>query len=923
MDSLKLTDINNKIDDIIKNRHENLREITELINNTKSRISKVSELKNNLNMLLKKDIKAGEINNKVSVAIKMLDNHICKLNERLGHLNNLYLEFNRDTLNIGVSGEARSGKSLTLQKVSGLTNKQIPTGSGLPVTAVRSVIYNGNQDYAMVTFRSEQEFISDYLKAHLDNINKYLEQPIQIESLGSFEICSFPESLKNADNSANYSLQKLIQAQNGINTYKKYLTGETKSITLDKLKKFVSYPTDTEEENEKNGVSVADRSYLAVNSIEIYCKFPALKNSKIALVDLPGLGEVGKSVAEMHLNGLESKVDQIFLIMKATTTSGFVGRAISDNLENLSTIQPGVKYRSDLISPAINIEKGIEENSITLKHSFNRDINKSRPDYDKYALFEYDASDEQSVSLVFDQLLEKIAIKLPDMDKQKLEYVKRNFDIDADIESVLNEIIIMLNNIQKSIPKPEDLMYKKINEISGTIIHKFNNLEYEFLQSKNNESDLYHRFHSDVEKIHETISNNIEQGLFLGNFDNWDTHSKGQSDYLNFYRDDAKRIKREIMDAYNNLDEFYSNSLDEFKIKIINAFINNAGNIRALFDFKLSDKPEFMLDKIIQKFDGSIAGFDSIRAAFEFLRKTSFSFRSHVILQIEKHLDELSNPLDTSSAGTKVSSKSKYLGDKAVESNNKIDKIKKYLISESKKANDDIKTSLLGHNDSFNEVLSNTMTFFVDDLFRKNESYFSNVVIRSLINNYRIYFFEKNELETDPYYSAIEKIKEEIDNYFNYKIREDNIINSNVENVDYEYGEHSRNFSSLQNSSSHKTMDNAERNVNKSYSGSKVLADNEKEKTVNLSSVQKKIFEKINIGDSIDGVAVHYLKGGVLVDVGQGLCGLLNVQNMSPDSTSFDSPKDYVNIGDKMMLKVIYKDDNSNRFSLSLVDSKN
>lgn len=41
-----------------------------------------------------------------------------------------------------MSGAARMGKSTLLQSVSGLDDNQIPTGHGIPVTAVRSRIFH-------------------------------------------------------------------------------------------------------------------------------------------------------------------------------------------------------------------------------------------------------------------------------------------------------------------------------------------------------------------------------------------------------------------------------------------------------------------------------------------------------------------------------------------------------------------------------------------------------------------------------------------------------------------------------------------------------------------------------------------------------------------------------------------------------------
>ena len=68
----------------------------------------------------------------------------------------------RDTVNIGVSGQARVGKSTLLQSVSGLGDDQIPTGQALPVTAVRSRIFHA-PDLRRATLRlhSFDTFVTD------------------------------------------------------------------------------------------------------------------------------------------------------------------------------------------------------------------------------------------------------------------------------------------------------------------------------------------------------------------------------------------------------------------------------------------------------------------------------------------------------------------------------------------------------------------------------------------------------------------------------------------------------------------------------------------------------------------------------------------------------------------------------------------
>ena len=97
-----------------------------------------------------------------------------------------------------MSGEARVGKSKTLQKFSGLTDTQIPTGKGLPVTAVRSEIFNSADEHAEVTFRDQKKFVAEYIHPLLEIVNKHLDVPLSIDTLAGLRSAKFPETLGQA-----------------------------------------------------------------------------------------------------------------------------------------------------------------------------------------------------------------------------------------------------------------------------------------------------------------------------------------------------------------------------------------------------------------------------------------------------------------------------------------------------------------------------------------------------------------------------------------------------------------------------------------------------------------------------------------------------------------------------------------------------
>ena len=81
--------------------------------------------------------------------------------KQLAQLNERFL---RQTINIGVVGRARQGKSRLLQSISGLGNSVIPDGNGSHCTgAVSRLIYRPNQTTADVHFYSRTEFFEDMI----------------------------------------------------------------------------------------------------------------------------------------------------------------------------------------------------------------------------------------------------------------------------------------------------------------------------------------------------------------------------------------------------------------------------------------------------------------------------------------------------------------------------------------------------------------------------------------------------------------------------------------------------------------------------------------------------------------------------------------------------------------------------------------
>ncbi|THG35952.1 hypothetical protein [Adlercreutzia caecimuris] len=669
----------------------------------------------------------------------------------VSELQDLEGRFSRETINIGVSGQARVGKSTTLQSFSGLSDDQIPTGCGLPVTAVRSEIYNSKDNYALIEFRDEDSFIREYITPLVDNVNGGSDQALSIDSIAQLRTVSLPEALgDNIGSIASKSLASLKEAQASLETFVHLLTGRTEKKDIADIRKFVAYPTD----EEKFSGNLVDRSYLAVNGIKIFCNFPSIDGEKIGIIDLPGLGELGKSAESIHTRGLENSVDQILLIMYPTSSSGYASTSITANVDQLRSVQPGISRRSDLIVAAINNDDTNSETAKTLRRDFESAVNNSQ-ETDKIKVEDYCAVDEQSVRSLFHLLLDKLASSLPTMDSDAYSYVmdKGLGGIDGECSLLLDEVTQLANKIMKTIPLEDSYLDEKADELSKTLIYEFSEIEERRFANVGSKNPLRSKLKQQVTAIYDDNERRIDQGLFLGGESSWLRHAKGQSDYVNFFRNEAKRVRAEIVDSYRDVDVFYDYAIQELKDEVLSAFYSNTGRLYA----KIGVDPEEAtsledIARLIDELD-AITRNEDFTHCFRFISDVSFKFSQNVFYNIYTSLEELHNP-----------DANQELGGRGKSGEQKIEMAEKDLKRMAHEGNAEIRKRILEYNDSFNEFLYTCMTFFNDFLFRKDARTYERCV-RALLKACREYVISDEEYKVDKeLQTATKRLKDALSN---------------------------------------------------------------------------------------------------------------------------------------------------------------
>ncbi|MBQ3403720.1 MAG: GTPase domain-containing protein [Synergistaceae bacterium] len=245
-----------------------------------------------------------------------------KADELQAGMTNIHRRLSRDTLNIAVIGLARQGKSRLLQTITGLSPDVIPDSNGLVCTGVRSDIINdpdATETFAYVNFLSEEEFITNTVGKYFRELQKHkpgIEPP---ENITEFRYCQLPdketfrtENIEDETRMRNY-IGELRKLQAHLLEYQPYLgTGRSAKIPESEIRRYViQNDPETGEEYHR---------HMAVESVEIHCKFPNQEVGALRLIDLPGLGDTRLGDTERMIEALADQVDLVFFVTMPRST---------------------------------------------------------------------------------------------------------------------------------------------------------------------------------------------------------------------------------------------------------------------------------------------------------------------------------------------------------------------------------------------------------------------------------------------------------------------------------------------------------------------------------------------------------------------------------------------------------------------------
>ncbi|MDY7024464.1 MAG: GTPase domain-containing protein, partial [Cyanobacteriota bacterium] len=398
------------LNNIIQEREKQVPIIERQIENINQIDAATQELRDALDDLLQHPQVTEQLKSRLQEFGSVSSSWAEEITSAIARLENAKSRFSRQAITIGCSGQARVGKSTLLQTIGNLPEQAIPTGKGIPVTAVRSRLRHSSESKAILSLRDKKTF--------LDELIQPFHRELNLPVINSFEdFRNFDYSSDLATDKTVALLGRLKQMQAALPSYEQHLTGRTKIIEdLTQLRPWVAYPTQEEEINLS-----CSRQYLAVKNVEIQCSF-LLDVEQLILVDLPGLGEVNVDAEEHHVQGLRNEVDLVLLILRPTAQSSFWGDKDGKALNLISQAVEGVSKLGDFLIIVVN--HGDDDDPELYKiliNDINKQLNENQPN-SRYHLLTCNAKDPNSVreeALV--PVLNRLINRLPIMDKEIID----------------------------------------------------------------------------------------------------------------------------------------------------------------------------------------------------------------------------------------------------------------------------------------------------------------------------------------------------------------------------------------------------------------------------------------------------------------------------------------------------------------------
>ncbi len=295
----------NIIRDIVSYRQQSKAGIENKINCINELDTRLQELNRTREYILSQE------NGNDAAGLREIDGNISSIREKINtlrmELQHLLNRYSRDTVNIGIVGVPKQGKSTFLQSLTGLDEAIIPTGFKW-VTGACSYLRHDptvaqGDAYAIITPYTRDEFLQEVITPFTNSLNlPRLFAPEDLRTLRLPDISELPRKEQHMQ------LERLAELKANYDKYE-HLLGRSE-LRIER-KDIRSYVAQCDEE-----CRVKYTNWYVVKKAEIHCCFPQTDIGKVMICDTPGLGDFTPGAQEALVERLGNGMDFIFLLRR-------------------------------------------------------------------------------------------------------------------------------------------------------------------------------------------------------------------------------------------------------------------------------------------------------------------------------------------------------------------------------------------------------------------------------------------------------------------------------------------------------------------------------------------------------------------------------------------------------------------------------
>ena len=543
-------------------------------------------------------------------------------------LEKLKNRFSRKELHLSFVGRARQGKSLVIQKISGLDGSIIPSSDGSDCTGAKSIITNSENENirAEITFYSEYEMIGI--------INKYLGEILHGNSMNISSVSEI-SSLDIGSIKLDYSQVKESQYLGHLKKYVDHINlfrdnlGKTITVPKEDIEKYVAQYSNSD-------FNTKYFNYLGVKSANILTKFPYEDAGKIVLLDTIGIGTTSLGVEDSMLDTVENDSDAIIFMFRPDSLGP---RVSQDEIEVIDKISKriGADYAKEMFFWIINKVIDGKGRNIDYIQGVIEQINMGN--YPVSEILQVNCIDTEEVEQkLLTPVLDKISSKIHDVDKLIIESANNSgntvFTEYASICAAMDKIFMNCAT--------EDMKRSMAETIKNTYENRiFNELRELYLKKYN---DLRNKPCEPLKKAADKILSDLfsfipEEDTIVSYINN----AKGQFDTLEIC---YNRLRLDIIDAFLTLDEDLSKLITDMKNEVLDIFrgeeYGRLGLLVSTDDENCS--PNEWIDSFIEKTD-ALSKYPTIAAALLDFEKFSCSVHGFLIYEVRNQLDRIDQDL--------------------------------------------------------------------------------------------------------------------------------------------------------------------------------------------------------------------------------------------------------------------------------------